>query len=471
MSATDLSNRGIFGSKFGIIAAASGSAIGLGNIWRFPYMAGKNGGAAFLIIYIIFVLAIGIPVMLSEFVIGRSTQRNPFDAFKKLKPGSRWYIIGIMGILAAFMILAFYGTVAGWTLEYLYQSAINGFKGKTAGEINQMFVTFNAQTLRPVLWQIIFMVLTAAIVLGGVEKGIEKYTKILMPMLVIIIIILDIRAISLPNAREGIAFLFKPDFTKITPRAVIDALGQAFFSLSIGMGTLITYGSYIHKKDKLANSAVIVSVADTVVAILAGVAIFPIVFHFGQKPTEGVGLVFKTLPNIFQQMSGGTIFALLFFLLLTVAALTSSISVLEVIVAFFIERLKMKRINATIFATISVTYIGTLCAMSEGGFSGFRLFNMNFFDLLDATAAKILLPLGGCFIALFVGWFYGKGKTWREISNRGKLRVGYLNVFMFLIKYIAPIAIALVFLNGLGLIKIAVDFFKDLGLIKMLMSL
>jgi NSS family neurotransmitter:Na+ symporter len=202
----DLSNRGIFGSKFGIIAAASGSAIGLGNIWRFPYMAGKNGGAAFLLIYIFFVLAIGIPVMLSEFIIGRSTQRNPYDAFKKLKPGSPWFIIGIMGILAAFMILAFYGTVAGWTLEYLYQSVINGFKGKTAGEINQMFVTFNSQTLRPVLWQVIFMVLTASIVLGGVEKGIEKYSKILMPLLVVIIIILDIRAITLPGAREGIAF-------------------------------------------------------------------------------------------------------------------------------------------------------------------------------------------------------------------------------------------------------------------------
>ena len=453
MSATDLSNRGIFGSKFGIIAAASGSAIGLGNIWRFPYLTGKNGGAAFILIYVLFVLAIGIPVMLSEFVIGRATQRNPYDAFKKLKPDGYWYIIGIMGIIAAFMILAFYGTVAGWTLEYLYQSAINGFEGKSADAINRMFVTFTSGTLRPVLWQIIFMLLTAVIVLGGVEKGIEKSTKILMPLLVIIIIILDISALSLPNAKEGIVFLFKPDFSKITPTAILDALGQAFFSLSIGMGTLITYGSYIHKKDNMANSAVIVCIADTAVAILAGVAIFPIVFHFGLKPTEGVGLVFKTLPNIFPQMAGGTIFALLFFILLIVAALTSSISVLEVIVAFFVERLKMKRINATIFATVSVSYLGTLCAMSEGGFSRFRLFNLNFFDLLDTTAAKILLPLGGCFIALFVGWFYGKGKTWREISNRGKLKVGYLNIFMFLIKYIAPIAIALVFLNGLGLIK------------------
>ncbi len=449
----DLSKRGTFGSKFGIIAAVAGSAIGLGNIWRFPYVAGSNGGGAFLLIYLIIVLAIGLPVMLSEFIIGRATQRNPYDAFKKLSPNGHWYIIGIMGIFAAFMILAFYSTVAGWTLEYIYQSVINGFKGKSAGEINQMFTSFNTNTLRPVMWQVIFMLMTAVIVLGGVEKGIEKYTKILMPLLLIIIIILDVKALSLPDAREGISFLFKPDFSKITPNVILSALGQAFFSLSIGMGTLITYGSYIQKKDNLTSSAAIVIIADTAIAILAGVAIFPIVFHFGLKPTEGVALVFKTLPNIFAQMTGGTIFAVLFFVLLTVAAITSSISLLEVIVAFFVERLKMKRINATIFATVSVSYLGTLCAMSEGGFSNFRLFNMNFFNLFDNTAAKILLPLGGCLIALFVGWFYGKDKTWLEISNRGKLKVGYLNIFMFLIKYIAPLAIALVFLNGLGLFK------------------
>ncbi len=449
----DLTKRGNFGSKFGIIAAVAGSAIGLGNIWRFPYVAGSNGGGAFLLIYLVIVLAVGIPVMLSEFIIGRATQRNPFDAFKKLKPKGHWYIIGIMGIFAAFMILAFYSTVAGWTLEYLYQSVINGFKGKSAGEINQMFTSFSTDTLRPVMWQIIFMLMTAVIVLGGVEKGIEKYTKILMPLLLVIIVILDIKALSLPDAREGISFLFRPDFSKIKPNVILSALGQAFFSLSIGMGTLITYGSYIQKKDNLTSSAAVVIVADTTIAILAGVAIFPIVFHFGLKPTEGVALVFKTLPNIFPQMTGGTIFAVLFFVLLTVAAVTSSISLLEVIVAFFTERLKMKRINATIFATVSVSYLGTLCAMSEGGFSDFRLFNLNFFDLLDNTAAKILLPLGGFFIALFVGWFYGKDKTWTEISNNGKLKVGYLNIFMFLIRFIAPLAIALVFLHGLGLFK------------------
>jgi NSS family neurotransmitter:Na+ symporter len=453
MVINDLSNRGKFGTKFGIIAAAAGSAIGLGNIWRFPYVAGANGGGAFLLIYVIFVFGIGVPIMLSEFVIGRSTQRNPFDAFKKLKPNSHWYIIGIMGIIAAFMILAFYGTVAGWTLEYLYQSIINGFKGKDVNAINQMFDNFNSATLRPVMWQMIFMILTAAIVIGGVEKGIEKYTKILMPLLLVILIILDIRALLLPGAGEGIDFLFKPDFSKINPKVILEALGQAFFSLSIGMGTLITYGSYIHKRDNMANSAVFVSIADTAIAILAGVAIFPIIYSFNLEPDQGVGLVFKILPNIFQQMTGGYILALLFFILLTVAALTSSISVLEVVVAFFVERLKMKRIHATLFATISISYLGTLCAMSAGGFSDFQLFNRNVLGLLDSTASKILLPLGGCCIALFVGWFYGKGKTWREVSNRGTLKTAYLNIFMFLIKYIAPIAIALVFLNGLGIIR------------------
>lgn len=453
MATSDLSNRGKFGTKFGIIAAAAGSAIGLGNIWRFPYVAGENGGGAFLLIYVIFVLGIGVPIMLSEFVIGRSTQRNPFDAFKKLKPNSHWYIIGIMGIIAAIMILAFYGTVAGWTLEYLYQSVMNGFKGKDANAINQMFDNFNSATLRPVMWQMIFMVLTAAIVIGGVEKGIEKYTKILMPLLLFILIFLDIRALSLPGAREGINFLFKPDFSKINPKVILEAMGQAFFSLSIGMGTLITYGSYINKKDNMANSAVFVSIADTSIAILAGIAIFPIVYAFNLEPDQGEGLVFKILPNIFQQMTGGYILAILFFILLTVAALTSSISLLEVVVAFFVERLKMKRIRATLFATISISYLGTLCAMSAGGFSDFQLFNRNILGLLDSTASKILLPLGGCCIALFVGWFYGKGKTWREVSNRGTLKAAYLNIFMFLIKYVAPIAIALVFLNGLGILR------------------
>lgn len=447
MASIDLGTRDSFGSKFGIVAAAAGSAIGLGNIWRFPYVAGENGGAAFLLVYILFIFTIGVPVMLSEFVIGRNTQRNPYGAFLKLKPGGKWYLVGVMGIIAAFTILAFYGAVAGWTLEYLYQSVINGFNNKSPEQLNTMFESFRANTLRPVMWQIMFMLLTGLIVVAGVKKGIEKYTKILMPVLFFIIIILCIRSLALPGAKDGLNFLFKPDFSKLTGGIILQALGQAFFSLSIGMGTLITYGSYISKKDNLGNSAIIVSLADTSIAILAGIAIFPAVFAFGIEPASGTGLVFITLPNIFQQMTGGYFFALLFFLLLSVAALTSSISVLEVVVAFFVENLNMKRKNATIFATVSVSYLGTLCAMSWGGFAKFQIKDYNFFGILEYLSSNLFLPLGGLFIALFVGWFYGKGKTWREISNRGKLNVQYLNILMFLLKYVAPIAILLVFIK------------------------
>jgi NSS family neurotransmitter:Na+ symporter len=366
------SNRGSFGSKFGIIAAAAGSAIGLGNIWRFPYVTGENGGGAFLIVYLVFILAIGLPVMLSEFVIGRATNRNPYGAFKMLKPNQPWYLIGIMGILGAFFILAFYGAVGGWTIEYLIQSVQNGFEGKDPTAIGEMFSNFQHNGKRPVLLQLIFMGLTMFVVVAGIEKGIEKYTKILMPVLLLLIIVICIRAITLPGAGEGLAFLFNPDFSKLASErmplginypVILEALGQAFFSLSIGMGTLITYGSYIQKNDNLGSSAFIVSMADTLIAILAGVAIFPAVFAFGIKPDAGPALVFETLPNIFQQMPGGYYFGLLFFLLLMIAALTSSISVLEVVVAFTVEQFNMSRKKATILAGALIAVIGIFCAL------------------------------------------------------------------------------------------------------------
>src|SRR6056297_477972 len=305
MAEFDFSNRDGFGSKFGAIAAAAGSAIGLGNIWRFPYVVGENGGGAFLFIYLAFIFAIGIPVMLSEFTIGRKAQRNPFGAFRKLAPGKPWYLVGLMGVVAAFMILAFYTAVAGWTLEYIYQSIMNGFGGKSPNEINTMFETFRQGSFRPILWFVIFMFLSGFIVASGVKKGIERYAKILMPVLLILIIILCIRSVTLPGAKDGLLFLFKPDFSKITGNTILEALGQAFFSLSIGMGTLITYGSYINRKENLGSTAVQVSIADTFIAVLAGVAIFPAVFAFGINPAEGPELVFITLPNIFLQMPGG----------------------------------------------------------------------------------------------------------------------------------------------------------------------
>ncbi len=308
--------RDSFGSRFGVIAAAAGSAIGLGNIWRFPYVLGENGGGIFLLIYLLLVAMVGIPVMLSEFTIGRSTQRNPYGAFRRLAPGKPWYLVGLMGIVAAFMILAFYTVVAGWTLEYLYQAVINGFRGLSSDEIDMMFDHFRAGTFRPILWFLIFMFMTAWIVISGIRKGIEKYTKVLMPFLFILILVMDIRAVTLPGAGEGLKFLFKPDISKISAETILEALGQGFFSLSIGMGTLITYGSYIGKKEHLGNTALNVTLADTLIAVLAGIAIFPAVFAFGIKPDVGTGLVFKTLPLIFQEMPGGYIFSVIFFLLL-----------------------------------------------------------------------------------------------------------------------------------------------------------
>lgn len=451
MDHQDLPPRDSFTSKFGVIAATAGSAIGLGNIWRFPYIAGENGGGAFLVMYLLFVLGIGIPVMMSEFVIGRRALLNPYGAFKKLAPGKPWFLIGLMGVGAAFMILVFYNTVAGWTLEYIYKSITNAFEGKTSAELTTMFDGFREGSIRPLLWMVVFMALTAWIVLAGVQKGIEKYTKILMPILLVLIIILAIRALTLPGASEGLSFLFKPDFSKISGKTALVALGQAFFSLSIGMGTLITYGSYIRKKNNLANTALSVSLADTFVAILAGIAIFPAVFAFGIDPASGEKLVFIVLPEIFQLMPGGYIFSLLFFILLAVAALTSTISILEVVVIYFVEELKMVRKKATILAAASISAVGIFAAASWGWASDLTLFGSNIFQLTDFATVNILLPVGGFFIVIFIGWFLKAGIAGDELSNSGSLRVRYLPAFMFIVKFIAPIAIALVFLYNLGI--------------------
>lgn len=448
------SNRDTFGSKFGVIAATAGSAVGLGNIWRFPYIAGENGGGAFLLIYLGFILLIGLPVMLSELSIGRATQRNPFGAFRILKPKAKWFWIGIMGIAAAFMINAFYSVVAGWTLEYLFKAIGNSFAGKDSKQISELFTSFQDTTWRPLLWTVIFIVISGSVVLAGVEKGIEKYTKILMPLLVILIIILDIRAITLPNAAEGLSFLFKPDFSKINSSAILEALGQAFFSLSIGMGTLITYGSYINKKENLFSTAVSVSIADTLIAILAGVAIFPAVFAFGISPAAGPDLVFLTLPNIFSQMTGGYIFGLMFFFLLVVAALTSTISILEVVVAYFTEELKIERKKATILASVGIGVLGVLCSLSLYELPQLAIVGTNLFGVLEYVSSNVFLPLGGLLIVVFVGWFFGRDLLKTELSVNGKYKIRFFPLFIFIVRYVAPLAIALVFLNGLGLIKL-----------------
>jgi len=454
MSGFDFSKRDSFGSRLGVVAAAAGSAVGLGNIWRFPYILGENGGGAFLIIYLVITFAIGIPVMMSELVIGRRSQRNAVGAFRMLAPGKPWYLVGMMGIISAFMILAFYTAVSGWTLEYLYQTVIGGFKGKSSAELTAMFDSFRSDSLRPALWFAIFMLATSGIVLGGVRKGIEKSTKIMMPLLFVLLIIMCIKSLTLPGAGKGMDFLFRPDFSKITGTAVLMALGQVFFSLSIGMGTIITYGSYIQKDNNLATTSVQVSLIDTTVAVLAGIAIFPAVFAFGISPASGEALTFIVLPGIFQQMPGGMVFSFMFFLLLALAALTSTISVLEVIVAYFSEQLGLSRRKAIVLATISMFILGITASLSMGLTSGIKLFGLNTFDLFNTTTANILLPLGGLLIVIFLGWFFPGKDTRDELSNGGQLKIRYYSIYRFIIRFVAPIAITIVFLNGIGLLKI-----------------
>ncbi|MDR1879213.1 MAG: sodium-dependent transporter, partial [Bacteroidales bacterium] len=412
-----------FASKFGVFAAVVGSAVGLGNIWRFPYMTGENGGGAFLIIYFIFVLLIGIPVVLSEFIIGRRGGKNAYGSLKKLAPGKPWYLIGLMGIIAAFIILAFYSTIAGWTLEYIVLSLRNIFVPVSDVDNAKVFTDFHTGALLPLCWQMLFLTVTALVIIGGVQKGIEKYSKILMPLLFLILVILSIKSLSLPNAGEGLRFLFRPDFSKINAGVILHALGQAAFSLSIGMGALITYGSYIKKNNHLPKTAFLVSIMDMSIAILAGIAIFPAVFSFGLSPAQGPGLVYIVLPEVFGQMSGGAFFSLLFFILLAIAALTSAISLLEVIVAWLSEEFKMKRWKATLLASLLAAVVGAFTTLSFGVLNGVRIGGKTIFDSFDFLATNILLPLGAFFIVLFLGWFYGAKQTKEEITNAGTVRI------------------------------------------------
>ncbi|WP_282039802.1 sodium-dependent transporter [Saccharicrinis aurantiacus] len=433
------SNRDGFSSKFGVIAAAAGSAVGLGNIWRFPYVVGENGGGAFLLLYLFFIVLIGIPVMLSELMIGRKAQVNAFRAFPSLAPKAPFFkIVGIMGVAAAFLILSFYGVVAGWTVEYIWLAVTNQLAGQSNAELKILFDTFSGSTIQPIFYLVVFMAMTAFIVRGGIQNGIEKYTKVLMPLLFVIIVVLCLRAVTLDGAMAGIEFLFKPDFSKITGDVILSALGQAFFSLSIGMGVIATYGSYISKKENLLNTAVSVSFADTLIAILSGVAIFPAVFAFGIEPGEGPGLVFVVLPQVFSQMMGGYVFAVAFFILLLIAALTSSVSLLEVVVAYFSEELKLERKKATVLAAVSITVLGVFCVVSP-----------KLFDLFEWTSSNLLLPFGGLLIAIFVGWVLDKEVVRAELESHGK-KVAMFKVIMLIVKYIAPVAVAIVLLQSLG---------------------
>ena len=438
-----------FGSKIGIIAAAAGSAIGLGNIYRFPCELGNNGGAAFLLVYLAVVIFLGIPVMLSELVIGRRGQSNAVGAFKKLAPKSAWPIVGYMGVLCGFIIFAFYSTISGWTLEYIVKSVSNSFQGKDLAAMEQDFSNFHDMGWRNVMWQAIFIFLTGFVVFKGVQNGIERYAKILMPVLLVILVILGVRSATLPGAKDGLVFLFKPDFSKITGKVLISALGQGFFSLSLGMGALITYGSYIKKDDNLTSTAFSVVLSDTLIALLAGIVIFPAAFSFGINPQAGMGLVFNTIPMIFNQMMGGYWFCIIFFVLLAIAALTSTISLLEVVVAYLSEELHIKRQWATVLACVATMLIGSFASLSLKSNTSLAFGGRTVFDWMDFISSNILLPLGGVLIVLFVGWRLGKSHFFDEVTNSGKLKSPLKRIILFIIRYLAPLAIIVIFISGL----------------------
>ncbi len=443
-----------FTGKFGIIAAAAGSAVGLGNIWRFPYITGENGGGAFLLVYLFFVFGIGIPVMLSEFVIGRRSQSNALGSFRKLSPGSPWWLIGLMGIIAAFVILSFYSTVAGWTLEYIVQALQNGFSRKSIEQLNQDFAMFTSESFKPLMWQIVFMIITAGVVFAGVQKGIEKYTKILMPLLLVLIIFVCIRSLTLPGSEAGLRFLFDPHFEKLSLRSILMALGQAAFSLSIGMGALITYGSYIRKDTPLFSTSVWVASSDTLIAVLSGVMVFPALFALGESPVGGPGLVFVTLPKIFQSMPGGYAFGIVFFFLLAIAALTSTISVLEVVVAYLKEEKNMSRGKATLIGSVSITALGVLCTLSFGPLKDMTIFGMTFFDVMNYISANIFLTFGALFIVIYTGWKLGKAAFVAELREGSNIHPVMTEILIFIIRFIAPLAIGAVaigafFITGL----------------------
>lgn len=442
-------NRG-FSSNLGAILAATGGAIGLGNIWRFPYTVGENGGGAFILMYIAFVFLLGVPVLMSEIVIGRRSQKNVMGAFKVLAPKHKsWMGVGVLSIAAALIIYAFYSVVAGWTLNYIVLSGSNQLSGKSPAEISQLFADFTQGSFWPLVYQFIFLGLTAGIVILGVQKGIEKYTKILMPILLLLMILMCIRSLTLDGARQGIDFLFKPDFSKITGDTALEALGQALFSLSIGMGAVCTYGSYIRKEDNLFSTSLWIAGADTFIAIMAGIAIFPAVFAFGLSPAAGPSLVYEVLPNVFNSMPGGTIFAVGFFVLLSIAALTSTISLLEVLVLWAVEELHWTRRKAAILLSLAVFVMGIFCALSFGPLSNFKILGLTIFDLCDALTATYMMPIGALLFTLFIGWYLPKVDVYDELSNSGQLKARYFKIYYFIIRYLAPLALLIVLLAGI----------------------
>jgi NSS family neurotransmitter:Na+ symporter len=450
------SGRVSFGSKLGAILAAAGSAVGLGNIWRFPYEAGNHGGAAFILIYLACVLLMGMPIMIAEFTVGRRAKASTGRAFAVLAPGTQWKWIGFLGVLAGLLILGYYLVVAGWTLEYILQTVVNGTAQQQPEDFVNAFQSFSQDPFRPVLWLLVFLFLTHFIVVKGVKDGIEKSSKIFMPVLFVLIVVLAICSMSLPNASKGLEFLLKPDFSKVNADVFLGAMGQAFFSLSLGMGCLSTYASYFGSDTQLGKTALSVGVIDSMVAILAGLIIFPAAFSVGIQPDAGPSLIFITLPNVFQQAFGGVpilaaVFSLMFYILLALAALTSTISLHEVVTAYLSERFDLKRSRAALFVTGFCVVTGIMSSLSLGVWED-KFFGLGFFDLLDFVTAKMMLPLNGLLVCLFVGWYLKKSLSRDELTNGGTLRAPYYPLYMLLLRYVVPVAILLIMINELGFI-------------------
>ncbi len=444
VSSSTSPSRGNWSSKIGFVMAAAGSAVGLGNIWKFPYTAGENGGGAFVAIYLLFVIFIGFSVMLTEFAVGRKTGLSAVGAFKTTD--RRWTFVGIMGVLSGLLIAGFYPVVGGWAIAYIYKISTGLLSQPTA--IGDSFSGFIADPMQPLFWMGLYLLLNIFVVIRGVSGGIEKAGKILMPLLFIILIIVSVKGLTLPGAMAGLEFLFKPDFSKIDSSVVLAALGQAFFSLSLGMGCMLTYGSYLRKKENLVQTTAMVTAMDTGVALLAGIAMFPAMFAFSMEPSAGPGLVFVVVPQLFAEMGGiGFILALLFFIGLSVAALTSSVSLLEVVVAYLIDEKGFSRVTAVISASIVMALLCILASLSIGGL-GPKLFDTGAFDIFDLLTDKIFLAVGGMLVCLFAGWRLDRSELKKEITNDGKVSFPLFNLWYALIKYIIPVAIAIVAISG-----------------------
>lgn len=445
-----------FSSKFGLIAATVGSAVGLGNVWRFPSLAQENGGGAFLLVYICCIFILGIPVMLAEFSLGRAGRSDSVGSFKNLTPNNKWWIAGCFGLLSSYLILAFYMVVAGWTIEYFWQSISgNLFEGFNTASSQNSFFTDKMKELiqggaKPLFWTFVMITLNLVILLKGVKKGIERISNFLMPLLFLILLIFCAVSLSLPNASEGLKFFFSPDFNKIDGNVILAALGQAFFSLSLGMGILVTYSSYFPKTTKMMRTSITVTLLDFSVSVLMGVIIFPAVVSFGINDNQsiaGMTLVFVTLPEIFAQMAGAQWWSVLFFLLLGVAALTSTISIAEVAIAFVHDRFKVSRKKACFIVLSPMFLFSSLCSISLSGTEWLQIAGVSLFDALDNVTANIILPISALLICLYVGWVLPKDFLKNELTNYGEIRSRFTSVVLFLIRFVCPILIATIFIQ------------------------